>query len=104
MKDVDSYEDVDKSRSSSGSKAPSVDEATLYTLKWKEHILIQLDRELQIKIVDFGNACWTHKKFTDNIQTREYRAPEVIIGADYQVFTLFYVGEHGCLVPCVPCI
>jgi serine/threonine protein kinase len=47
--------------------------------------MIKLDREFQIKIVDFGNACWTHKKFTDSIQTREYRAPEVIIGADYQV-------------------
>ena len=29
------------------------------------------------KIVDFGNACWTHKHFTDDIQTRQYRSPEV---------------------------
>ena len=29
------------------------------------------------KIVDFGNACWTYKQFTDDIQTRQYRCPEV---------------------------
>jgi serine/threonine protein kinase len=29
------------------------------------------------KIVDFGNACWTDRQFSDNIQTRQYRAPEV---------------------------
>jgi len=29
------------------------------------------------KIVDFGNACWTHKQFTSDIQTRQYRCPEV---------------------------
>lgn len=34
-------------------------------------------------VVDFGNACWTHKHFTDDIQTRQYRAPEVILGAKY---------------------
>ena len=29
------------------------------------------------KIVDFGNACWTHKHFSKDIQTRQYRCPEV---------------------------
>jgi serine/threonine-protein kinase SRPK3 len=33
------------------------------------------------KIVDFGNACWLHKRFTDDVQTRQYRCPEVILGA-----------------------
>lgn len=32
---------------------------------------------MSAKIVDFGNACWTYKHFTDDIQTRQYRAPEV---------------------------
>lgn len=39
--------------------------------------------DYDIKIADFGNACWTHKHFTDDIQTRQYRAPEVILGAPY---------------------
>lgn len=36
-----------------------------------------------LKIVDLGNACWVDKHFTDDIQTRQYRAPEVILGAGY---------------------
>ncbi|KAJ4962201.1 hypothetical protein NE237_022140 [Protea cynaroides] len=39
--------------------------------------------EFKCKIVDFGNACWVDKQFTDDIQTRQYRAPEVILGAGY---------------------
>lgn len=37
----------------------------------------------KIKIVDYGNACWEYKHFTDDIQTRQYRAPEVILGSGY---------------------
>jgi len=37
----------------------------------------------RVAIVDLGNACWTHKHFSDDIQTRQYRCPEVILGADY---------------------
>ncbi|XP_078455116.1 SRSF protein kinase 2 isoform X1 [Lampetra planeri] len=40
---------------------------------------------LTIKIADLGNACWVHKHFTEDIQTRQYRAPEVLIGAGYGV-------------------
>ena len=38
---------------------------------------------LCVKIADLGNACWEHHHFTDDIQTRQYRALEVIIGAGY---------------------
>lgn len=34
-------------------------------------------------IVDFGNACWEIKPFTDDIQTRQYRAPEVVLRCGY---------------------
>ena len=30
-----------------------------------------------MKIIDLGNACWTNEHFTDDIQTRQYRSPEV---------------------------
>ena len=36
-----------------------------------------------VKIADLGNACWEHHHFTDDIQTRQYRALEVILGAGY---------------------
>lgn len=38
---------------------------------------------LKCKVVDFGSACWTYKQFTDDIQTRQYRCPEVILGSKY---------------------
>lgn len=41
------------------------------------------DVELKCKLVDFGNACWTYKQFTSDIQTRQYRCPEVILGSKY---------------------
>ncbi|XP_013384129.1 SRSF protein kinase 3 isoform X2 [Lingula anatina] len=39
--------------------------------------------ELHVKIADLGNACWTHHHFTEDIQTRQYRCLEVLIGAGY---------------------
>ncbi|XP_067357513.1 SRSF protein kinase 2 isoform X4 [Channa argus] len=38
---------------------------------------------IRVKIADLGNACWVHKHFTEDIQTRQYRAIEVLIGAGY---------------------
>uniref|UniRef100_A0A674B3B5 non-specific serine/threonine protein kinase n=1 Tax=Salmo trutta TaxID=8032 RepID=A0A674B3B5_SALTR len=38
---------------------------------------------LRVKIADLGNACWVHKHFTEDIQTRQYRSIEVLIGAGY---------------------
>lgn len=31
----------------------------------------------RVVVVDLGNACWTYKHFSEDIQTRQYRAPEV---------------------------
>ncbi|KAK7592882.1 hypothetical protein V9T40_007634 [Parthenolecanium corni] len=39
--------------------------------------------QMRVKVADLGNACWTHKHFTEDIQTRQYRALEVLIGAGY---------------------
>ncbi|XP_061346049.1 uncharacterized protein LOC133291752 isoform X1 [Gastrolobium bilobum] len=39
--------------------------------------------DVRCKIVDFGNACWANKQFAEEIQTRQYRAPEVILKAGY---------------------
>ena len=38
--------------------------------------------ELKVKIADLGNACWEHHHYTDDIQTRQYRSLEVILGKD----------------------
>jgi len=54
------------------------------------------DSSYLIKIVDLGNACWITKKFSDDVQTREYRAPEVIIGGTYG--TAIDVWSVACIV------
>ncbi|EQC35790.1 CMGC/SRPK protein kinase [Saprolegnia diclina VS20] len=40
-----------------------------------------------VKIADLGNACWTYKHFTQDIQTRQYRSPEVLLGQNYDQST-----------------
>uniref|UniRef100_A0A2P2QMI2 non-specific serine/threonine protein kinase n=1 Tax=Rhizophora mucronata TaxID=61149 RepID=A0A2P2QMI2_RHIMU len=47
----------------------------------RQRLLATVD--LNCKLVDFGNACWTYKQFTNDIQTRQYRCPEVILGSKY---------------------
>ncbi|CAA0386040.1 unnamed protein product [Arabidopsis thaliana] len=47
----------------------------------RRHLVASAD--LKCKLVDFGNACWTYKQFTSDIQTRQYRCPEVILGSKY---------------------
>jgi serine/threonine-protein kinase SRPK3 len=42
-----------------------------------------LDDQVNVKIVDLGNACWFHHHFSTEIQTRQYRSPEVILGLNY---------------------
>jgi len=39
--------------------------------------------DVMFKIVDLGNACWLDRHFSEDIQTRQYRSPEVILGAKY---------------------
>ena len=51
-------------------------------LFWKS-VRIKLNDKLFFKIADLGNACFTYKHFTEDIQTREYRSPEVLIGHEY---------------------
>ena len=36
-----------------------------------------------IKMADLGNSCWIDKHFSPDIQTRQYRSLEVILGGDY---------------------
>ncbi len=42
-----------------------------------------LSDDFKIKIADLGNGCWTHHHFQPEIQTRQYRSPEVILGINY---------------------
>ncbi|KAF2398529.1 serine/threonine-protein kinase SRPK2 [Trichodelitschia bisporula] len=45
-----------------------------------------IDR-ISVKIADLGNACWVNHHFTNDIQTRQYRSPEVILGSKWGAST-----------------
>lgn len=51
---------------------------------------------IEVKIADLGNACWVNKHFTDDIQTRQYRSPEVILGSKYNETTDMW--SLGCMI------
>ncbi|KAK2073405.1 hypothetical protein P8C59_007692 [Phyllachora maydis] len=42
---------------------------------------------ISVKIADLGNACWVNHHFTNDIQTRQYRSPEVILGGKWGAST-----------------
>ena len=52
--------------------------------------------DASVKIVDLGNSCFIHKHFTEDIQTRQYRSPEVIIGAGYN--TSADIWSFACII------
>ncbi|KAI5095786.1 SRSF protein kinase 3-like isoform X2 [Silurus meridionalis] len=39
--------------------------------------------KISVKITDLGSSCWVYKHFCEEIQTRQYRALEVLLGCDY---------------------
>ena len=43
----------------------------------------EIDPSIEVKICDIGNACWFNYHFSTIIQTRQYRSPEVLLGANY---------------------
>lgn len=49
----------------------------------KFNALPPIDENIKVKIVDLGNGCWIDNHFSTEIQTRQYRSPEVIIGKSY---------------------
>lgn len=62
----------------------------------EEDAALEQDKVTTVKVADLGNACWVHKHFTDDIQTRQYRAPEVIIGHKYN--TSADIWSMACIV------
>jgi len=51
---------------------------------------------VSFKVADLGNACWVDKHFSDDIQTRQYRSPETIIGGGYD--TSADVWSMACMI------
>ncbi|RPA81784.1 kinase-like protein [Ascobolus immersus RN42] len=66
----------------------------------RSHLKGSLDTDssqrISVKIADLGNACWVHHHFTNDIQTRQYRSPEVILGAKWGASA--DIWSMGCMV------
>lgn len=74
----------------------SISEAADVKMKEKRKSVTPRKICLGTKIADLGNACWIHKHFTDDVTTRQYRSPEVIVGYPYG--TPIDVWSLACLV------
>jgi serine/threonine protein kinase len=61
-----------------------------------ENILLKSSNRSAIKVIDFGSSCFSDKKIYTYIQSRFYRAPEVILGISYT--TGIDMWSFGCIL------
>ena len=61
-----------------------------------ENILLTESSNSSIKIIDFGSSCYKQHKTYTYIQSRFYRAPEVIFGLDYN--EKIDIWSFGCIL------
>lgn len=58
-----------------------------------ENILIKSYRRCEVKIIDLGSSCFQNDNLSLYVQSRSYRAPEVMLGLPYdQKIDLWSVG------------
>ena len=48
-----------------------------------ENILLKCPDKADLKVIDFGSACFKNERIYAYIQSRYYRAPEIILGIPY---------------------
>ena len=48
-----------------------------------ENILIKSYSRCEVKVIDFGSSCFFHDQLSSYVQSRSYRAPEVILGCKF---------------------
>lgn len=61
-----------------------------------ENILLQEINNYSIKVIDFGSSCFDDEKLYAYIQSRYYRAPEIILGLGYNV--QIDMWSFGCIL------
>ena len=66
-----------------------------------ENILLKDPNKSGIKVIDFGSSCFDTEKIYTYIQSRFYRAPEIILGIDYS--TAIDMWSLGCILAEVHC-
>lgn len=61
-----------------------------------ENILMKKNPKRCIKVIDFGSSCFLNEKIHAYIQSRFYRAPEVILGINYK--ESIDMWSFGCII------
>lgn len=61
-----------------------------------ENILIKSYSRCEVKIIDLGSCCFIHDHLGSYVQSRSYRAPEVILGCEYDY--RIDVWSLGCIL------
>jgi len=62
-----------------------------------ENILMKNVENCEIKVIDFGSSCYTTDVLSTYVQSRSYRAPEVILGLTYG--QKVDIWSLGCILP-----
>ena len=52
--------------------------------------------QIDIRLIDFGSSCFVTDTLTTYIQSQAYRAPEVIVGGNYD--TKIDIWSVGCVI------
>jgi dual specificity tyrosine-phosphorylation-regulated kinase 2/3/4 len=61
-----------------------------------ENILLKSPDKSGIKVIDFGSSCFYQQRIYTYIQSRFYRAPEIILGIPYT--TAIDMWSFGCIL------
>ena len=70
--------------------------STLEMLCEFENILLKQPNKSGIKIIDYGSSCFQNQRIYTYIQSRFYRAPEIILGIPYT--TAIDMWSFGCIM------
>jgi dual specificity tyrosine-phosphorylation-regulated kinase 2/3/4 len=61
-----------------------------------DNILLKHEKKSSIKVIDFGSACQEGNKVFEYVQSRYYRAPEIVIEAPYG--KMIDIWSIGCII------
>jgi dual specificity tyrosine-phosphorylation-regulated kinase 2/3/4 len=61
-----------------------------------ENILFTDDKCSQVKLIDFGSSCMNYKTGFTYVQSRYYRAPEIVLGLPYNQAADMW--SFGCII------
>ena len=72
------------------------DESIIHCDLKPENILLKSPDKSGIKVIDFGSSCFKDERIYTYIQSRFYRAPEIVLGIPYT--TAIDMWSFGCIL------